>query len=142
VELDLSGLNDTGDSASNMARFAALGTGDASGWCATGRPAPDIVTATASGRQAMSMSQDVQDVQDVQDAQDAQDVQEDANAEQVFRMFDLDGDGQITAGELRSVLAKLGEDITDDEAVERIRTGDTDGDGKISLAEFLVMMGS
>jgi Ca2+-binding EF-hand superfamily protein len=75
-------------------------------------------------------------------AQDAQDVQGDANAEQVFRMFDLDGDGQITAGELRAVLAKLGEEISDGEAVERIRGGDTDADGKISLAEFLVMMDS
>jgi Ca2+-binding EF-hand superfamily protein len=65
---------------------------------------------------------------------------EGVDAEKVFRMFDLDGDGQITADELKSALAELGEDVTVEDAVERIGTGDTDDDGRISLAEFLVMM--
>ena len=61
--------------------------------------------------------------------------------ELVFKMFDLDGDGLITADELVSVLAELGEDVTPDEAAARIRKGDTDGDGRIGLAEFQAMMG-
>ena len=60
--------------------------------------------------------------------------------ESVFRMFDLDEDGLITAEELTSVLAELGEQITAEEAAARIKVGDSDGDGKISLAEFQAMM--
>ena len=61
--------------------------------------------------------------------------------ELVFKMFDLDGDGLITADELVSVLAELGEHVTPDEAAARIHKGDTDGDGRIDLAEFQAMMG-
>ena len=63
-----------------------------------------------------------------------------ATSESVFAMFDTDGDGQITASELRAVLAELGEEIGDDEAAERIRGGDSDGDGRINLEEFQAMM--
>jgi Ca2+-binding EF-hand superfamily protein len=61
--------------------------------------------------------------------------------ELVFKMFDLDGDGLITAEELVSVLAELGEEVTADEAAARIERGDADGDGRIDLAEFQAMMG-
>jgi Ca2+-binding EF-hand superfamily protein len=62
------------------------------------------------------------------------------DVEKVFQTFDLDGDGQITAEELKSALAELGEDVTVEDAAERISAGDTDHDGTISLAEFQAMM--
>jgi calcium-binding protein CML len=62
------------------------------------------------------------------------------DVEKVFKSFDLDGDGQITAEELKSALAELGEEVTVEDAAERIGTGDTDHDGTISLAEFQAMM--
>ena len=61
--------------------------------------------------------------------------------EMVFRMFDLDDDGLITAEELVSVLAELGELVSADVAAARIKGGDADGDGRIDLAEFQAMMG-
>lgn len=64
----------------------------------------------------------------------------DATSASVFAMFDTDGDGQITASELRAVLAELGEQIDEEEAAARIRGGDSDGDGRISLEEFQAMM--
>lgn len=62
------------------------------------------------------------------------------DVEKVFQMFDLDGDGMITAEELKDALAELGEDVTVEDAAERISTGDTDNDGTLSLAEFQAMM--
>lgn len=62
------------------------------------------------------------------------------DVEKVFRLFDLDGDGRITAGELKSALAELGEDVTEEDTAERIGTGDTDHDGTISLDEFRALM--
>jgi Ca2+-binding EF-hand superfamily protein len=61
--------------------------------------------------------------------------------ELVFKMFDLDGDGLITAEELVLVLAELGEEVSSEEATARITRGDADGDGKIDLAEFQAMTG-
>ncbi|WP_370382804.1 EF-hand domain-containing protein [Catenulispora sp. GAS73] len=62
------------------------------------------------------------------------------DVEKVFQLFDLDGDGLITAEELKNALAELGEDVTVEDAAERISTGDTDKDGTLSLAEFQAMM--
>ncbi|WP_323747425.1 EF-hand domain-containing protein [Catenulispora rubra] len=62
------------------------------------------------------------------------------DVEKVFQLFDLDGDGLITAEELKDALAELGEDVTVEDAAERISTGDTDNDGTLSLAEFQAMM--
>ena len=47
-------------------------------------------------------------------------------------MFDKDGDGYITAAELRHVMANLGEKLTEDEVDEMIREADQDGDGKVN----------
>jgi calcium-binding protein CML len=60
--------------------------------------------------------------------------------EALFRMFDADGDGQITAAELAAALTELGEPVDEAEAAERIKAGDADGDGRISLSEFEAML--
>lgn len=62
------------------------------------------------------------------------------DVEKVFQSFDLDGDGKITAEELKEALARFGEDVTVEDAAERIGTGDANHDGTISLAEFQAMM--
>ena len=58
------------------------------------------------------------------------------------RVFDKDGDGYITAAELRHVMANLGEKLTDDEVEEMIREADQDGDGKVNYCgKYLRMEG-
>ncbi len=58
-----------------------------------------------------------------------------------FEMFDKDGDGRITADEVRAILKQLGDELSDDEVNEVIREADTDGDGTISFEEFAAAMG-
>ncbi|CAD5123113.1 DgyrCDS11487 [Dimorphilus gyrociliatus] len=60
--------------------------------------------------------------------------------EEAFKAFDKDGDGFISAAELRQVMLSIGEKLTDAEVGEMIREADRDGDGLISYSEFVVMM--
>lgn len=48
-----------------------------------------------------------------------------------FRVFDKNGDGMISAHELKQVMANLGEKLTDEELDEMMREADTNGDGHI-----------
>ena len=57
-----------------------------------------------------------------------------------FRAFDLAGNGQIDRSELKQVLEKLGESLTDEEIADMIAEADTNGDGVISYEEFRAMM--
>eukprot|EP01083_Nonionella_stella_P059611 155962_1 len=59
---------------------------------------------------------------------------------EAYRVFDKDGNGFISAYELRHVLTNLGEKLTDDEVYEMIREADFDGDGQINYEEFVRMM--
>ena len=61
---------------------------------------------------------------------------------EAFRVFDKDGNGFISAAELRHVMTNLGEKLTDDEVDEMIREADIDGDGQINYEEFVTMMTS
>lgn len=54
----------------------------------------------------------------------------------LFRVFDRDGNGFITAAELAHSMARLGHALTVKELTEMIREADTDGDGRISYPEF------
>jgi calcium-binding protein CML len=59
----------------------------------------------------------------------------------IFAVFDADGDGRISAEELRAVLASLGDDRCSVEDCRRMIGGvDTDGDGFVCFAEFTRMM--
>jgi calmodulin len=51
---------------------------------------------------------------------------------EAFRVFDKDGNGSISAAELRHVMTNLGEKLTDEEVDEMIREADTDGDGQVN----------
>ncbi|CBI33828.3 unnamed protein product, partial [Vitis vinifera] len=55
---------------------------------------------------------------------------------QLFRMFDRDGNGYITAAELAHSMAKLGHALTAEELTGMIKEADTDGDGRINFEEF------
>ncbi|KAM0837137.1 hypothetical protein ACQ4PT_061872 [Festuca glaucescens] len=59
----------------------------------------------------------------------------------IFAVFDADGDGRISAEELRAVLASLGDDRCSVEDCRRMIGGvDTDGDGFVCFGEFTRMM--
>ncbi len=49
-----------------------------------------------------------------------------------FKVFDKNGDGYISASELRHVMITLGEKLTDEEVEEMIREADIDGDGQVN----------
>ena len=56
------------------------------------------------------------------------------------QVFDKDGNGFISAAELRHVMTNLGEKLTDEEVDEMIAEADVDGDGQINYEEFVKMM--
>ena len=69
------------------------------------------------------------------------------NIDKLFKEFDADGDGYITASELRQSLHKLGSnfatlaaELTDEDVEEIIMECDVDGDGRISYSEFTGMI--
>jgi Ca2+-binding EF-hand superfamily protein len=53
-----------------------------------------------------------------------------------FALIDVDGDGLITAAELKKLSRGLGGDVTDEAAAHAVEVLDTDGDGLVSLEEL------
>jgi calmodulin len=51
---------------------------------------------------------------------------------EAFKMFDKNGDGKIDLKELRYVMTKTGDILTDDEVGEMIHRVDADGDGMVN----------
>ncbi|EGD78636.1 calmodulin [Salpingoeca rosetta] len=60
--------------------------------------------------------------------------------EKAFVVFDKDGKGSIPTEELRYMITKLGEALTEEECTEMIKQVDADGSGTIELHEFAAMM--
>ena len=50
----------------------------------------------------------------------------------LFFLSQQDGNGFISAAELRHVMTNLGEKLTDEEVDEMIREADIDGDGQVN----------
>lgn len=60
------------------------------------------------------------------------DINEDELRE-IFREFDLNGDGYIVMDELRSVMIKMGQSPTEEELAAMFKAADVDNDGKIEF---------
>jgi len=59
-----------------------------------------------------------------------------------FKVFDKDGNGFISAAELKHIMLNLGEKLNDEECDEMIKEADVDGDGMVNYSEFVRMMSS
>ncbi|KAL3873539.1 hypothetical protein ACJMK2_036639 [Sinanodonta woodiana] len=63
-----------------------------------------------------------------------------AEFQEAFNLFDKDGDGTITTNELGTVMASLGQTLTEEALQDMISAVDKDGNGEIDFLEFLTMM--
>jgi len=61
---------------------------------------------------------------------------------EAFRQFDADGNGVITADELRMAMSEMGEAMNKEDIEEMIAEADLNGDGVVDYEEFILMMGS
>jgi calmodulin len=53
--------------------------------------------------------------------------------EELRKTFDIDGNGYISADEIKKTMAHLGENLTDEEVNDMIKAADKNGDGRIDL---------
>merc|ERR1712238_352713 len=65
-----------------------------------------------------------------------------ADLKEAFAMFDINGDGTIDIAEIKQVMRKLGQNPTEGELNEMIKSVDGDGDKEIDFGEFLILMKS
>merc|ERR1719295_2394860 len=56
------------------------------------------------------------------------------------KLFEHDKDGYISTKELSHVMFSMGEEVSEEKAVEKIREADLDGDGRVRRDEFVVLM--
>ncbi|XVE74644.1 hypothetical protein DITRI_Ditri12bG0033800 [Diplodiscus trichospermus] len=57
--------------------------------------------------------------------------------EEVFKKFDVNGDGKISSSELGSILGSVGQQPSEEELQKMIKEFDADGDGFINFKEFV-----
>ena len=67
------------------------------------------------------------------DGKQTQNTDTEDELKEAFKVFDTDGTGFISAAQLREVMKNLGEDLTDEEIDDMIKSADTDGDGQMSF---------
>lgn len=58
---------------------------------------------------------------------------------EAFKVFDKNGDGLISAAELKHVLTSIGEKLTDAEVDEMLREV-SDGSGEINIKQFAALL--
>ena len=56
-----------------------------------------------------------------------------AEIREMFKVFDMDGNGFISAEEFKWTMMNLGNQLTEEEVNEIIKTADLNGDGQIDL---------
>eukprot|EP00753_Platysulcus_tardus_P018317 PLAT6820.4.p4 GENE.PLAT6820.4~~PLAT6820.4.p4 ORF type:complete len:150 (-),score=77.49 PLAT6820.4:177-626(-) len=59
---------------------------------------------------------------------------------EAFKVFDKDGDGYISAAELRHVMTSLGEKLSDEEVDDMIREAGVDDAGRVNYKTFVTVM--
>ena len=59
---------------------------------------------------------------------------------EAFEVMDTDGDGYISADDLKKVMDKLGSNLGKEDIEEMIKVADKNGSGKVNLDEFLGIM--
>mmetsp|Transcript_8850 Transcript_8850/g.11771 ORF Transcript_8850/g.11771 Transcript_8850/m.11771 type:complete len:177 (-) Transcript_8850:64-594(-) len=62
------------------------------------------------------------------------------NLKDVFNIFDADGSGFIDKHEMRLLMKKLAQDLTEEEITQIIEVVDKDEDGEISFEEFKTLV--
>merc|ERR1719288_697635 len=70
----------------------------------------------------------------------AETVDQTAEMKEAFKIFDRDGNGYIDFKELKTVITRMGEPLSDKEAEEIFRVADLNGDGKLDYDEFVQMI--
>jgi len=75
-------------------------------------------------------------------ARKMKDTDSEEEIREAFRVFDKDGNGFISAAELRHVMTNLGEKLTDEEVDEMIREADIDGDGQVNYEGLYFVISS
>lgn len=65
-----------------------------------------------------------------------QDNSEDAKKREAFNVFDMDGNGYIDKHELKYVMRRLGENLSDEDLKAMFSEADLNGDGLIDYEEF------
>ena len=61
---------------------------------------------------------------------------------EAFKVFDKDGNGLISASELRHIMTSLGEKLTEEEVDEMMREAEADGEGQVNYDMFVKVMTS
>lgn len=68
------------------------------------------------------------------------DINPEESLKYAFDLFDADGSGYIDRNEVRQLMKKLAQTLTNEEIDAIMEEGDADGDGQISFPEFLDLM--
>lgn len=59
---------------------------------------------------------------------------------ETFEALDKDGNGFLSAFELRQILQTLGINLSDEEVFEMVAEADIDGDGKVNFEEYMTIL--
>jgi calmodulin len=65
---------------------------------------------------------------------------EDEDLKEAFAIFDMDGNGFVTAQEMQQVMSNFGISLSMEDVVEMIKSADVDGDGTLNIEEFYSLM--
>ncbi|XP_046336538.2 calmodulin-like [Haliotis rufescens] len=87
------------------------------------------------------MSKKLNEEEDEED-EDEEDEDSEEEYRAAFRLFDKDGDGSISATEVKAFLINMGENWTEEEIDDMINEADADGNGEVDYEEFVKMMKS